>query len=173
MPSDAPTAPRQRRSSVGASQALANAKAATKGSKVGRPLTYSPDLCEQAIALGAKGKHWAAIARAFNIDRSTITNWAADYPEFKSALARAKALSQAWWEDDLQRNRKAKHYQAQGVRLVMQGQFKEDYAETRGGDTLAQGLMDWLSAITTLAQDKTAPKAIDAQVLEVKDKKPE
>lgn len=170
MPSDV-QAPRQRRSSPSAAKALENAQKATKGAKVGRPLTYSPELCEHAIALGMRGKHQAAIAREFNVDHATLSKWAADYPEFSVALARAKTYSQAWWEDDVQRNRKAKHYQGQPVRLIMSGQFKHDYAETRGGDTLAQGLMDWLNAITNLAQDKTAPKAIDAQVVDMKDKK--
>lgn len=137
MPSDTSASvalqPARRRRSIPPAQVLKNAKQATKGSKpVGRPLSYSPDLCDRAIQLGMKGKHWAAIAREFNVDRGTLTKWKADYPEFSNALDRARAASQAWWEDKLQSKLGAKHFQANAARLVMSGQFKEDYAENSG-----------------------------------------
>lgn len=139
MPSDTSASPAklpaQRRRSVSPAQVLLNARNATKGTRpIGRPLSYSPELCERAIKLGMKGKHWAAIAREFNVDRATLRKWAEGYPDFSNALDRARAASQAWWEDKVQSKLGAKHFQANAARLVMSGQFKEDYAEQRSVD---------------------------------------
>jgi transposase-like protein len=124
----------KRRRSQSAQQLRQRATHQAKGTRVGRPLTYSPDLCEKAIALGLKGKHWAAIARAFCISRNTLYQWTSEYPEFKDAMDRARAASQAWWEDKIQQKLGAKHFQAQAARTILAGQFKEDYSEQRGTD---------------------------------------
>lgn len=155
-----PKEPRRRRS-TSAAQALANAKAATGRTKVGRPLTYSPALCDRAIALGMQGKHWSAIATAFNISRNTLHQWAEQYPPFKDALIRARTASQAWWEGKVQQKLGAKHFQANAARLVMSGNFKEDYAE-RGSVGLADALPDFLAAITEAA-DRRRQKALEAR----------
>jgi len=147
---------RKRRSAPTAAQALANARKATKGVKVGRPRTYCPEMCDEAIALGHKGKSWAAIAREFGVDRGTLNKWATDFPEFSSALARARAASQAWWEDDIQRRRGAKHYQANAVRLLMSAQFQEDYADRRNVAAGLELLPDLLGAIDEVAKRRAA-----------------
>jgi hypothetical protein len=147
--------PRQRRSTTPAA-VLANARSAAQGVKVGRPLSYSPELCERAVALGIQGKHQAAIARAFNVDKSTLIKWARDYEEFSIALSRARTYSQAWWEDDVQRNRKAKHYQANAVRMIVAGQFKEDYAERPA--TISGELVDFLTAVVDAAGERQTKK---------------
>src|SRR5205814_6799321 len=86
--------PKRRRPATTAAQALHNGRKATKGIKVGRPLTYSPELCDRAVALGMKGKSWAAIASAFNISRKTLYEWQTVFPAFSDALARARIASQ-------------------------------------------------------------------------------
>jgi transposase-like protein len=152
--SDAPTAaPKRKRRASHQSIVLANAKRAAKGRKGGRPLTYHPDLCDRAVALGERGKHWAAIARSFGVSRQTLYKWEADFPEFGDALARARAASQAWWEDRLQNKLGAKHFQAQSAKLVMAGQF-EDYREAAKGSQ-TNGL-DLLSLVNAIAQGATA-----------------
>lgn len=118
---------RQRRSSS-ARDIVERAKRATEGIKLGRPLNYSDELCERAVKLGMIGKSWSAIAREFGISRNTLYEWEAAHPAFRDALSRARAAAQAWWEDDIQGNRKAKHYQAQTVARLMGAQF-EDYRE--------------------------------------------
>jgi transposase-like protein len=101
------------------------------------------------------GKHWAAIARAFGVDKSTLTKWSGEYPEFSHALSRARTASQAWWEDKIQQKLTAKHFQANAARLVMAGQFKEDYAE-RPASGGAETLIDLLSAVEEVAQRRAA-----------------
>lgn len=163
-PSETTDKPRQRRPSSKALVLKASAKAVQGLPKPGRPLSYTPDLCERAIALGAKGKSWAAIAREFNISRSTINTWEAEYPEFRDALARARAASQAWWEDHGQKNLKAKHYQAQVSRTMMAAQF-EDYRESRAGaGELGFDLTAFVGALGAAIHGPGASaKVIDAQ----------
>lgn len=163
MPSDIATVIRRGsggRRATSAKQALASAQKATKGVRVGRPLTYSPQLCERAVALGTKGKSWAAIARAFNISRSTLNEWERVYPEFADALARARAAAQAWWEDHGQRNLKADRYQAQVHKNIMAAQF-EDYREQRQGVDITLNLANLVeSSLGELA------KPIEAKVID-------
>jgi len=66
---------------------------------VGRPATYRPDYCEKVIELGAEGKSLAQIGCEIGHVRETLRDWAEKYPEFGRALARARELSLAWWED--------------------------------------------------------------------------
>jgi hypothetical protein len=113
------------------SQVLANARRATSGIKVGKPLSYHPSLCQHALALGQRGKSWAHIARAFGVSRKTINEWEGLYPEFGDALARARAAAQAWWEDHGQRNLKADRYQTRIWERSMMARFPDDYMERR------------------------------------------
>lgn len=130
MPTASPPSPKPQRRKPSTSRAsvLASARKATQGIRVGRPLSYSPDLCERAVALGKRGKSWAGIAAAFNISRSTLNEWERLFPEFSDALARARAAAQSWWEDHGRRNLKADRYQAQVHKNIMAAQF-EDYRE--------------------------------------------
>lgn len=147
----------KRRRSIAPAQVLANARRATRGVKIGRPLSYTPELCDRAIALGHKGKHWAAIAREFGISRKTLYEWQREYSAFSDALDRARAASQAWWEDKVQQKLGAKHFQANAARLVMSGQFKEDYAERP--QATAGEMVEFLAAVIDSAGERK-PKAI-------------
>jgi len=66
---------------------------------IGRPALYKPEYCEQVVELGAKGKSLAQIAAALDVSRANLYDWAERYPEFSSAVSRAKDLALAWWED--------------------------------------------------------------------------
>jgi len=72
--------PRKRRSSPSATEIIARTRKAVTHVKVGRPLSYSPELCEVAVALGIKGKNWSVIAREFGIGRKTLYEWARRFP---------------------------------------------------------------------------------------------
>lgn len=168
-----PTAPaldhrsRPRRPAPTPQQAIANADkaiAATNGPrKIGRPLTYTPELCERAIALGMRGHSWAGIARAFNIGRGTLNDWERDYPDFKDALARARAAAQARFEEEIWKARRAKHFQAQAIGKVMSAQF-EDYREVRQGFDVT---LDLGSAIVEVIE-RRSPKTLEGKVTDVK-----
>lgn len=40
-----------------------------------------------------------SFAGEIGVARSTINQWAEDYPEFGQALARGKSIAAKWWED--------------------------------------------------------------------------
>lgn len=122
--------------------------------KIGRPLSYSDDLCDRAVALGALGNSWAGIAAAFGVSRKTINEWEQTYPRFSDALHRARAASQAWWEREGRSSLKRKHYQAQVFRTMTAAQF-EDYREQRSVAAL-DALPDLLMAINEVAERRQA-----------------
>jgi hypothetical protein len=51
------------------------------------------------MELGAEGKSLAQIGCDIGHLRETMHDWAKKYPEFSRALARARELSLAWWEE--------------------------------------------------------------------------
>ena len=74
------------------------AKEAVKKRPVGRPSKYKPEFCERVIELAKEGCGWADYAAEFEIDRTTLYDWAAAHEDFSTALSRAKVLEQQWWE---------------------------------------------------------------------------
>lgn len=65
---------------------------------LGRPTAYDPAFCARVIELGATGASKVELAVELGVVRNTLDNWAAEHPEFLSALTRARELSQVWWE---------------------------------------------------------------------------
>ena len=76
--------------------------------KVGRPSLYKPEYCETVIELGREGKSLVQMASHFDVSRPTISEWAAEHPEFSKALERAKVHAQNWWENQAQAGMHAK-----------------------------------------------------------------
>lgn len=111
---------------------------------LGRPTLYQPEYCPAVIEMGKQGKSPAYMASFFNIDRITLMRWAEAYPDFGTALSRAREHAQAWWEEDAQRNLGSKHYQSQLWRYNVMGRFKDDYGERQQVDvnvTLREALV--------------------------------
>ena len=66
---------------------------------IGRPSTYDPTYCERVLSLAEDGRSEAEIAKALGVPRTTMRSWGDQHPEFSSALAHARDLSLAWWEE--------------------------------------------------------------------------
>jgi hypothetical protein len=64
----------------------------------GRPTKYDPMYCDMLVAHMETGMSVASFAAEIDVARSTINEWAGQYPEFSEALSRAKARSAAAWE---------------------------------------------------------------------------
>jgi hypothetical protein len=103
-----------------------------------------------------KGKTVSEIAAAFNVSRSTLFEWERDFPEFTSAMARARTGMQGWYENHIRKNLKAKHYQANAARLLL-GANLEDYRERP--KPISGELVDFLTAVVETASERK-PKAI-------------
>jgi transposase-like protein len=97
----------------------------------GRPSLYRPVYCKRVIGLGRQGKSMAQIAAAFGVGRATLHNWQQQYPDFAAALARARDLAQAWWEDRGQEALDSKTFQARVWIRTMAARFPEDYSDRR------------------------------------------
>ena len=97
----------------------------------GRPPKYKPEYCEDVIELGAAGKSLAQMASHFDVARSTIDQWAEDYPQFSEALMRAKAHAQAWWEDQAMDGLKSREFNSAVWKKSVEARFREDYTETK------------------------------------------
>lgn len=95
--------------------------------KVGRPSKYDPTFCELVLDLGAKGKSKAQMASALGVDRSTLDDWIKTRAEFRVAIAHARDLALAWWEDLGQMNVCRKGFNAQGYAFQMTNRFPADY----------------------------------------------
>jgi len=60
-------------------------KAVPKPNGVGRPLLYSPQMCEALIEAGDKGLTKVQFCAKIGISRVTFYNWLDAYPDFKHA----------------------------------------------------------------------------------------
>lgn len=68
--------------------------------KVGRPSKYRKEFHpDNFIELSRKGKTFAQIAAAWDIDRDTIKEWAKRHKEFSAAIKRGRQLAEAWYID--------------------------------------------------------------------------
>ena len=71
--------------------------------KAGQPTKYREEYCAAITEHLTEGASIASFAASIDVSRGTITNWAADNPEFLVALKAAKAKCAAWWEDKLRK----------------------------------------------------------------------
>lgn len=65
---------------------------------VGRPSKYKAAYGNLLIEHLTEGASIASFAAEIGVARSTINQWAEDYPEFSEALKIGKAKCAAWWE---------------------------------------------------------------------------
>ena len=118
----------------------------------GRPSTYKPEYCDIAVELGAQGKSLAQIGAACGVARVTLWEWAEKNPEFAKAIARARDLALAWWEEQAH---VGMWETPEGARLnpqlwsrSMAARFPDDYRESKkteisgpGGGPVQQALV--------------------------------
>ena len=101
-----------------------------QGYVFGRPTDYRPEFCERVIEMGAEGKSKVEIACELGVGRTTIKRWEDVHPDFRSAMAHAKDLEQAWWERQGRSNLTAQHFQSSMWSRSMAARFPDDWRET-------------------------------------------
>lgn len=62
------------------------------GNRGGRPTLYRNDYSEQAYRLYLLGATDKDLAEAFDVNKSTITDWKANYPEFSASIKKGKVI---------------------------------------------------------------------------------
>lgn len=65
---------------------------------VGRPSTYDPAYCEQAIEYLAQGYSVAAFAGKIRVAKSTVYKWMDEHEDFSDAVKIGQAAAVDWWE---------------------------------------------------------------------------
>ena len=65
---------------------------------VGRPTKYKSEYCDMIIEHMTDGASMSSFAAEINVARSTLNEWASEYPAFSEAVKIAKAKCAAWWE---------------------------------------------------------------------------
>jgi hypothetical protein len=100
---------------------------------MGRPTKYDPAYCVTVVELGALGKSKAQMAAALGCDRASIDRWCNEHEEFCSAIARARDLAMAWWEDQGQlgmwQSPEGEKLNPQLWSRSMAARFPDDYRE--------------------------------------------
>jgi len=121
--------------------------------KVGRPTKYSPEFCEEIIKLGEEGKSIAQMASHFDVDKASIYRWSEEHEDFRTALARARAHAQTWWENAAQENVGNKNFNAQIWLKSVASRFREDYTDKQ---------------VTELSGPNGTPLQVQSQVIDAR-----
>lgn len=64
----------------------------------GRPTKYDPAYCDTIIEFCKGGASLSSFAASIPVARSSLNEWAGEYPEFSEALKTAKTLVAAWYD---------------------------------------------------------------------------
>jgi transposase-like protein len=96
---------------------------------VGRPSSYDPAYCDRVLELGAEGMGPEEIAGTLGVTRTTLYQWRDHYPQFLTALERARALEQLWWEAAGRKALYADKFQQAVWSKSMQARFRDKYTE--------------------------------------------
>lgn len=98
----------------------------------GRPSLYRPEYCERVLEFGREGMSVVEMAAEIGVARSTLEEaWPAAHEEFSEAFARARELSQAWWERQGRVGLTAERFNAQVYSRSMAARFPKDWRESK------------------------------------------
>jgi hypothetical protein len=110
---------------------------------MGRPTKYRPEFCDTVVELGALGKSKAQIAAALGCSRMSIDEWCSVHPEFSDAIAHARDLALAWWEDQahvgMWQSPEGAKLNPQLWSRSMAARFPDDYRESKGVELTGKG----------------------------------
>jgi hypothetical protein len=98
---------------------------------VGRPTQYKPEYCKTIVDLAKTGAGMVEWALACDVDRATLYHWGDQYPDFLTALSRAKMEEQKWWEQEGRSGMRAEKFNALVWKTSMQARFRDDYTERK------------------------------------------
>jgi hypothetical protein len=106
----------------------------------GRPTKYEKNYCDTCIEYLSRGKSVTQLSAHLAVNKSTIYQWAKDYPEFSNALTRGQELSEAFWEDELISMMRDRDVNAPLVKLYFANRFgwtdKQNIDHTTSGDKI-------------------------------------
>lgn len=117
-------------------------KTTKTGEPFGRPTKYDPKYVQMAIEfIGDQGKSVTQFAHHIRVGKTTIYEWAKEYPDFQNALQIANDFSQAVWENKLEGMMYSKEVNAPLVKLYFANRFRwTDKAAEDSEESTAQPL---------------------------------
>lgn len=89
----------------------------------GRPTKYKDEYCQETIEFLAQGKSVTQLSAKIGVNKTTIYQWAKDYPEYSNALTRGQELSEAFWETELVDMMRDRDVNAPLVKLYFANRF--------------------------------------------------
>ena len=98
---------------------------------MGRPTKYRPEFCEEVIELARGGRSLVEIAVALGVGKASLYDWSEKHPEFSTALAHARDVSQAWWEEQARMGLTLPGFNASLWAKIAFSRFPDDYQERR------------------------------------------
>ena len=117
----------------------------------GRPSLYRAEFCDRIIALGALGYSQAMMAADLGVAKGTVNLWADSHPDFRDALARARTLSQCWWEAKAQASLDDRNFNAALWERSVKSRFRDDYTDRTISEVV--GKADGPVEVRDLTQD--------------------
>ena len=93
----------------------------------GRPTDYRPEYCEDIIAFCSGGESLTAWCAKQGISRNTLYEWRDRHPTFADAIARARVVACAWWENQVRTNLGDRNFNTRSAEFIMGNQFREEY----------------------------------------------
>lgn len=105
---------------------------------MGRPSKYKPENAEKVRVLCEHGATNKEVADFFQVDLSTIRNWATTYPEFFAALKLGKTAADDRVEQSLYHRAMGYSHDAVKILMTKEGDvYREEYVEHYPPDTVA------------------------------------
>jgi hypothetical protein len=99
---------------------------------VGRPSKYDPKYCDDVLKMGAEGYSIMEMAAEIGVAVSTLKDeWPKAHEEFSAAFARARELSQGWWERQGRIALFADKFQPALYSRSMAARFPDDWRESK------------------------------------------
>jgi hypothetical protein len=89
----------------------------------GAPSLYKPEYCEQAREMFKQGFSKVEIAAAFDVNRDTLDNWAAQHPEFFRTINKDIDFSEATWTKWGRENLANKDFNSRLYEINMMNRF--------------------------------------------------
>lgn len=121
---------------------------------VGRPTKYEPRYCEMLVQHMAEGASMTSFAAEIDVARSTLNEWAAQFPEFSEAVTRGKAKCAAWWERVARANAVTGNGNATLVVFGLKNMAQEDWRDKQEIDhSSADGSMSPPKQVTFVVVD--------------------
>lgn len=91
----------------------------------GRPTKYDPAMCDLVLACGMDGMCKYETAYEIGVCVNTMDNYAQQYPEFLSAITRARELAAGWWARQGRQGINNKGFNANAYALQVRNRFPD------------------------------------------------